>query len=667
MKYPYLKDTTFLQEFYSQRIKEQTMKIIALDWKENPLQEITGKVTSGSITINGSSSMRRTCNLSLLADEESIDIKSVNNLLSINKKVSLEIGFTNFTNKYLDYPILWFPLGVYVIIQPSISNTLSGISISLQLKDKMCLLNGECGGTFPGSVTFHEQSYIDEDGNEIIERPLVYTIIQELVNHFGGEQLGKIIISDIDSRVKKVMKWTGSAPLYIMSNTTEDGTQYEATLTKPAANYKAYGSEADVGYIYTDFVYLEDLISNAGDNVCTILDKIKSYLGNYEYYYDLEGNFIFQEVKNYLNTSYVTGEIDKLTNSDYLADFSKGKAVWVFDNSDLITSYSATPQYNMIKNDFIVWGIRNTAEGESLPIRYHLAIDTKPNIGNTYEVYLCEDQDTGNVKAHKTVSFNQKSDFPKTGTAELYYQDKSTNQIYIWNGATKEYVVQTNGYIKTITTTDWRTELYLAGIEGENLGLDTNYYYTELKNEWPKLYDLENQCFKESVLANPTSIDYYLDFIDSSAAVGELAIQNIGRRSRTESNNNVNCVFAAEIPNLVLIEAGQSDTSEKRAECEAAGQDYIQVESSIFSQLSGGGSSNSAYSAVREMLYQYTNYNESISISALPHYHLEPNTRITVRDNQSKIYGDYIISQISLPLDISSTMTISATKALERI
>ena len=31
-------------------------------------------------------------------------------------------------------------------------------------------------------------------------------IIREVVNHFGGEQLSKIIISDVPSRIKKVMK-----------------------------------------------------------------------------------------------------------------------------------------------------------------------------------------------------------------------------------------------------------------------------------------------------------------------------------------------------------------------------------------------------------------------------------------------------------------------------
>ena len=83
--------------------------------------------------------------------------------------------------------------------------------------------------------------------------------------------------------------------------------------------------------------------------------------------------------------------------------------------------------------------------------------------------------------------------------------------------------------------------------------------------------------------------------------------------------------------------------------------------------ITSGGSFNSAYNMVRELLYQYTSYNESITVSAIPIFHLEPNTRITVRDPKSGIYGDYMINTISLPLDISGTMTISCTRALERI
>lgn len=667
MRYEYLKNSAFLKKIDEMPLKEQFVKIIVLDFLENPITEIQGKVISGSINLNGSSAVRRTANLSMVADDANNDITSINNFLSINKKIKLEIGFTNMTSDYQQYPIIWFPLGVYVIITPSITHNNAGINISLQLKDKMCLLNGDCGGTLPASITFHETSYEDDKGNTVIERTKVYNLIQELVNHWGKEQLGKIIISDIDTRIKKVMKWKGSTPLYMGTIASGDEVQYDVTTNLETAKqqwgtaFKTYETQQDVGYIYTDFVYTDDLIGNAGDSVCTILDKVKSYLGNYEYFYDINGNFIFQEIKNYLNTSKATVDIQNLSNSDYLTDFSNGKSVYIFDESKLNTSFTMNPQYNMIKNDYIVWGIRTTSDNAKIPIRYHLAIDKKPQIGNTYVVYLYEDDDV--IKAKKLIEYDNLNDFPQKGTYGLYYLDKATQTVYTWiNG----YVKQTKGKIKTIITKDWRTELYLAGTNASNLGLNSNDYYSELQNEWPRLYDLEKQEFKESVLTDPTSINYFLDFIDSTAAISELSINNIGKRSKVISNNDINCIFASEIPNLILIERGKEDTAEKVQECQAAGQDFIQVSSTIYAQLSGGGQSYPAYSQVRELLYQYTNYNESISMSAIPVYYLEPNTRITVRDDSSKIYGDYVIKTITLPLDISGTMNIQATKALER-
>jgi hypothetical protein len=87
----------------------------------------------------------------------------------------------------------------------------------------------------------------------------------------------------------------------------------------------SYGE--DIGYILTDFVYPEELVGNAGDTVVSILDKIKETLGNYEYFYDVDGNFRFQEKKNYLNKSYSTILLDKMNASDYLVDYSGGKSV----------------------------------------------------------------------------------------------------------------------------------------------------------------------------------------------------------------------------------------------------------------------------------------------------------------------------------------------------
>src|SRR5699024_12045310 len=69
--------------------------------------------------------------------------------------------FKNNTNRYSQYDMIWFPQGIFVVITPSISHSTTGTTISLQLKDKMCLLNGECGGTIPASTQFDEYETIE--------------------------------------------------------------------------------------------------------------------------------------------------------------------------------------------------------------------------------------------------------------------------------------------------------------------------------------------------------------------------------------------------------------------------------------------------------------------------------------------------------------------------
>lgn len=697
--YTYLRDTDFLKILASENIKEYFVKIIALNWNEEPIQNIQGKVLSASFNIDANSIVRRTATLNVLMEGLINNITNVQNLLSINKKINLEIGFINTTSQYKNYNILWFPLGVYVINSCSISNTQSGITASLQLKDKMCLLNGECGGVLPASTVFDNYETVDENGEWIISRPPMYQIIQELVNHFGGEQLGKIIIADLDTRVKQVMKWTGSSPLYFLQKAdqyymTIDNQDYINHLSQGFINIDGspfeYGQ--DVGFIFTDFTYPGDLIGDPGSTITDILEKIKDVLGNYEYFYDIDGNFVFQEVKNYLNNShsqyisrsfkqeekqFVPDYINSVTDSSlhaYIIDQSQGKSTFTFDDSNLIISYNNTPQYNMIKNDFMIWGIR-TVDGLDIPIRYHLAIDKKPEPGNTYSAIAYTDPDDDIEKWSVPINFNYSTDSSKPGIVGAFYKDTTNNKIYRWESNNNKYdYYQKNVKLENITTKDWRTELYFQGVVAQPFGLSSNYYYSELLNEWPKLYDIRKGKMREEATKNPSGIDFYLDFIDSSSILGEFSVDNIGRRSKVlNENKNVNCVFEPYIPDVVLINKDYSGTETKslpaklRQECEARGQQFYQVPNSIYEALEIGGMLNSAYDVIRQLIHQYTSYNNSISIQTLPLYHLEPNTRITVNDSKSNIYGDYMITNMTFNVDVSSTLTISAVKALEKI
>ena len=942
--YPYLKDSEYMYLADTQKIQNQFVKLTLLDWNENPLEEIQGIATGGTISINGSSAIRRTCSLSMTVKDVSTGkITDAKNLISINKKVYIEIGIVNKTMKYKEYPILWYPQGTMVFTQCSVSTGLDqGISLSAQLKDKMCLLNGECGGVITSSVVLdHYDTLEDTNGSIITTYPTINRIIRELVNHFGGEQLGKIIINNIDEKAKMVVRWLGENPLYFATKdsshlfTTSEAAAYEFGGT--VQEFK-YGQ--DVGFVNTDFIWTGgDLIANTGDNVCTILDKIKSYLGNFEYFYDIDGNFIFQEIQNYLNTTQATVDLRRMNNNDYVIDISKGKSVYDLTDNKLITSFSNNIQYTKIKNDFVVWGIREDVSGVKLPIRYHLAIDKKPATGNIYEVFFYDDPDDGLRKAKCPIKYDNKAAFPEIGVEGLFYLDNNTGMIYKWDAVLMNYVSvegnpiieynsysdlpgvgqegvvyrttsddklyswaivpgsthynniaaqienltvnyetslrpyqqqienhentkaqyeselsdlenqylrwiiqkraldkeinnlneqidefttaieekedlidgydeqieileaeiavlqeqyeeETNPFVKEeiltqintkqlevnslemrianleqdlrmlrpalanlesqlseketelapidaeltdytaeknrinalienedaaiadienimarleqtyldakadlvahqgeyikykgasliyVQATDWRSELYLSGAAAEPLGLESNYYYTELEAEWPKLYNLQADsytdaetghtvytgAFYEDILDNPWDVDYWLDFIDSEAAISQFNISNIGRRSITKTNNDYNCVFEPEIPDIVIIEAGSPTADAERQECEDRNQDYCQVDSNIYEALSIGGMHNSCFTEIKNMLWENTDYNASISVALVPIYHLEPNTRITINSNDADIHGDFMIESMSIPLTIGGTMSISASQ-----
>ena len=664
--YEYLKDESFLKKLDSLHIRENTIKITILDWQENPIDNIEGLVSSGNININGDSAIRRTASLNLIIKEKTAaGMAKFKSLIALNKKVKLEIGYKNTTPYYAQYSIIWLPLGTYVCFNPSFSHNSNGITLSLSLKDKMCLLNGDCGGTIAASTTFSEYETMTEDGEIIISKPTIYQIIQELVNHFGGEALNKIIIKDIDTKIKQVMKWTGSNALYQYS----DGVLTTEVRPKEKPS-KTFSFGQDVGFIYSDFYYPGELVGNAGDSVVTILDKIKNTLGNFEYFYDVQGNFIFQEKKNYLNTKYSTVNVNEMNTNNYLIDASRSKYSYEFNDANLITSFSNSPQYNMIKNDFVVWGIRETATGAKLPIRYHLAIDEKPQIGNIYEeIVFTTNEDTGLREAKKPIIIASAVGYQ--GYEGYIYKCEDTYYKCI-DGKLK--ALESGEYnVQSVTTSDWRDELYLQGVQAEGLGLDTNAYYVELINEWPKLYDTEKGAFHEDLINSEGGLvgdlDYFLDFIDSSSAIGEFSIKNIGRRTKVVNNDKINCIFEANIPDVILINLGlgAEEVQKKKQEADTRGQAYLQVSEQVYDNLAIGGSQNSAYNEIKNLLYEYTSYNESIQLQAIPIYHLEPNTRIVVNDVESDIHGDYIIKSISLPLDINGTMSITATRAIDKL
>ena len=751
--YPYLTDIEFLDKIYDQHVQSTFVEITVLDWWERPIQQVQGRVISGSVSINGDSAVRRTANLSIKIFDNNELYNNIDSLFSINKKLFIETGLKNNlrhlgSDYYPEYDTIWFPFGTFIITNCSVNHDASGVTISLTLNDKMALLNGNAGGIIPASTNFESVDTLGPDGDLHSEYIQINRMIPEIVNHFGGEDLNNIVVSDIPDQIKQVLRWLGANPLYLLQNLNNSKDCVYTCLNKMLDGYSRvqYTYGFDCGYTYTDFVYPSELGAGAGDSVCSILDKIKETLGNYEYYYDVFGHFIFQEIKNYINTTewrtafnnYVPGTDIELP---YAYNRTLNSNVYDFSKHNFAVSYSNAPKYDMIKNDFIVWGTRKSTTGLKVPCRYHLAIDERPKLDGPWNIVgsstdnsllpngVCfvTHMDDYIRKAHpidtQYDTLEQLETIHPQGIVGKYYLINDSNEkgIYTWvsdvqgyENLYKNYISAGNnndtqptqvektdkdkvhaGYIKlpltswyTLTDsseeghapgftvsqdTDWRNILYWKGLIGAANGVDTGYYWAELCNEWPKIYDVENDEYLTDILKSPSSFDWWLDIINQNAELSKFSVNNIGRRSYAKTDSQCNCVFEPIVPDIIMVDINDegrivdSRTGKRTEEFEELGLVPIQTKGPIYNSTGVGGTFNSCYEHVKQILQDYTDYNESITITCLPIYHLEPNTRIHVEDAESGIYGDYIINTLSYTLGNAGTMSISAKKVIEKI
>ena len=253
----------FLKQLDDLVIQKQYIQITLLDWQENPIKEIQGELIGGSLSKDSNNCVRTVGSLSCSVSAGTYSIDSLNSNFALNKKIFIEIGIRNDTNMYTDWPILWFPQGVFLITDFALnSSSTSAVNLNISIKDKMCLLNGDVGGKLPSYVQFDVMDTQAPDGTfiEHKQKVLIYDILLELLNHFGGEDLNNIIIQDVPLRIRQVMKWNGSNKLYgeYKVNNTSDEEQsdfseeeWTFTLDKPPnlENVIEYEQNADVGYI----------------------------------------------------------------------------------------------------------------------------------------------------------------------------------------------------------------------------------------------------------------------------------------------------------------------------------------------------------------------------------------------------------------------------------
>ena len=412
MKNPLL-DIDFLSKLILYRQREVYARITALTLDELPIEYIEGKVTGGSVNVDGNSAVRRTCSLTMIAKEVNIN----DFYWGLKNKFKLEIGLKNMVDK--SYPdMIWFKQGLFVITSFNTSQSTNNYTINISGKDKMCLLNGDLAGALPHTTDFGVEEYYDKNTGVTTYTDIpIKNIIREAVQNFGNELAHNIIINDIEDAGLELLEYRGNTPLFMFREINSDQfvnmtiqkdqpCYIDGRPTKISDPSIIYDNLVDLelnenatiiqldypngreyriakfeygsipGYRLTDLTYAGELISNVGETITSMLDKIKNMLGEFEYFYDLDGRFIFQRKKNYINNPWNSLE----QNDEIYADAAANASSFTFSFVDgsLITAFQNTPNLLNLRNDYSVWGTKKTTGGMELPIHMRYAIDFKP-------------------------------------------------------------------------------------------------------------------------------------------------------------------------------------------------------------------------------------------------------------------------------------------------
>ena len=790
-----LKDREFLKQLHLNRTRYTLARIISLDENDVPVETIEGRVTGGSANVDGASAVRRTCSLTLVADP---NLRITDFYWALKSKFKLEIGLKNTINP--NYPdIIWFKQGIFLISSFNKQLTTNNLTISIQGKDKMARLNGEMGGAIPAQTRFDVMDEIDVYGNITEVKIPIKQIITSALILQGYENPHNIFINDLDEYGYELWDYRAknskgeSFPMYYfysnketVANITTNGDMeiggtalrnipeqslynridgFDESIPYGDDGYRIakiqYGDTA--GYHRTELIYPSELTLAPGEPITALLDKIKNLLGAFEYFYDVDGHFIFQKKKTY--TEGLFSPLREDGSAEPAAALSE--YIYKFEDAELITNLSVNPQINNIKNDFSIQGNRKSASGADIPIHARYAVDTKPEKYTTLDYYvgyhMCyldtiqAPEDTKELiyerrtngtgydyvlkedQRNKTGGWIIKEDSAPDQDNSIFYKDgnnyiklSESTTIYERNKTTKKFEVsniqagqsidlkktyfilwlENESRSYTTTQVDWRELIYLMArdyyqhneeadfqimIRNNNSQFPTGktgyeQYYTDMQGFWRQLYnpkgtraegflvngskDENGETFEYkgnypywhvNAVYYPEQLNFWIDFLEpNSPYLQKYSIAEIGDRIVVDNKSNVKTLQLKEKPEVEsIIMPEEAELVEDKGSLEALATMRIQPEFSELFSISTRGTT--AAEKADELINKHICENETIGITIIPLYFLEPNTKIYVKNEELGIDSDFILTKFTIPLTYNGTMSLTTTKVLKYI
>ena len=325
------------------RAKYIRIRLLLLNEHLVPVDELQGVCTSGSISVDAGSEIRRTCSLVLFSKDRSYDIGEYQRIW-LNRRVRLQIGMTDPSGQ----PPVWYSMGIFAFNSCSYTYSADARSISIQCGDLTTFLDGSHGGTLNGtSFTIPAGRDMKQILEDLIKQHTDFTNpLIESIGEYGCQRTKS-------SNWKENRLDSGSSPEAV-ALAERDGTDYLSdspylddyqvlSFSGESLLYSA-GAEEEIvaGAEISHFIDMgnwhllpKDLEFSSGTTLLDLIREIRELYPGYESYFDPEGTFH-------------VGMIPTCEQDPLLLDF--------YDLSPMVIQESVSSDFTNIKNATQIYG-----------------------------------------------------------------------------------------------------------------------------------------------------------------------------------------------------------------------------------------------------------------------------------------------------------------------
>lgn len=178
------------------KVRNQRIKVDLLNFNFQTVNSLEGKVTDGSISIDATSDIRRTCNITLVV-ENSENILTPGGQVWLDKFIKVYVGTDNPRN---GNETVWNNMGLFLINNPESVYNVTTNTITFEGLDLMAKLTGRRNGQLPAVTTV------------VPAESKVADVVKQTITQLGG--FNKYIIQDAGYEIPYDIKKDMGSTIY---------------------------------------------------------------------------------------------------------------------------------------------------------------------------------------------------------------------------------------------------------------------------------------------------------------------------------------------------------------------------------------------------------------------------------------------------------------------